>query len=110
MSVTENLLHIRHSAKYDETLTALRLFGSGSHVHSKLYYGISNAGPYIWAKGHAYTDKKLEDYGRELGIYWAFNHVPLCLFSNCCVYVKLVFLSACDVELNSWKETQVIYP
>ena len=47
MSVTENLLHIRHSAKYAETLTALRLFGSGSHAHSKLCYGISNAGPYI---------------------------------------------------------------
>ena len=32
-----------------------------------------------------------------------------------CVYSLIVesmqsFLSACDVELNSWKETQVIYP
>lgn len=54
--------------------------------------------------------KKLEYHARQMGIYRAFKHVPLCLFFNCLVCAKLVLLSVCDVKLYSWKGTHVIYP
>lgn len=54
------------------------------------------------------VEKELEYYGKKLSICWAFKHVPLHRFSNCRVCAKPVLSSVRDVELYSWKGTQVI--